>query len=84
MKFPGLLLVILSAVSLAGCLHFRGAGPCYGVGCPAFATPPASASQSASSQPASAQNTETAANQPNSSAAKHPHGLHALLKKAKL
>lgn len=84
MKLSGLLLVMLSTVSLAGCLRFRGAGPCYGVGCPAFATPPANAPQSASSQPGRAQNTETAANQPSSPAGKHSHSLHALLKKVKL
>ncbi len=84
MKLSGLLLVMLSAVSLAGCLQFRGPGPCYGVGCSGFTHPPAQTSQTASSQSARAQNTETAANQPSSPTGKHSHGLHALLKKVKL
>lgn len=82
--YGGLLLVMLSSVSLAGCLQFRGAGPCYGAGCAGFTQPPASAPQNSSSQPAAARGTETAANQPDSPAAKRSHGLHALLKKAKL
>lgn len=82
--YGGLLLVMLSSVSLAGCLQFRGAGPCYGVGCAGFTQPPASAPQNSSSQPAAARGSETAANQPDSPAAKQSHGLHALLKKAKL
>lgn len=79
----GFALAVLSVVSLAGCLHFRSTGPCYGVGCRAFTTPSGASSQNASSQSAAEQSAQ-AANQPNSPAAKRSHGIHALLKKAKL
>lgn len=81
----GLLLVLLSAVSLGGCLRFRSAaGPCYGVGCPALTAPSGSSARNTSLQSASAQAEDTTANQANSSADKKSHGIHALLKKVKL
>jgi hypothetical protein len=39
----GLLLVLLSVVSLSGCMHST--GPCYGVGCHAFTGAQPQASQ---------------------------------------
>jgi hypothetical protein len=68
----GLLLVLLFAVSLAGCIHET--GPCYGVGCRAFTSPPAS-------QPTPAQ---AAATQPGSKSAKKSHRFSKMLKKVKL
>ncbi len=78
----GLLLLLLCAVSLAGCIHAT--GPCYGVGCHAFTTPSGGHSQNAGSQAAPARSAQAAATQPKSSAAKKSHGIHALLKKVKL
>ena len=89
MKITGGLLLLL-AVSLAGCIHAT--GPCYGVGCHAFTTPSSARTQNAGSQntqspTAPQQNAQTAqagAAQPNASGAKKSHGIHALLKKIKL
>jgi len=75
----GLLIVLLCAVSLAGCI--RATGPCYGVGCHAFTTPSGSQAQNAA---APAQNAQATASRPKSKAAQKSHGLHALLKKIKL
>jgi hypothetical protein len=83
----GLLLLLLSALTLSGCLVLRSEGPCYGVGCRAFTTPQASGqAQSAASPNAPAQNAQSAAGQNPSAApsSKKPHGFHALLKKIKL
>ena len=69
----GLALVLFLAVSLTGCLHFlhfRNTGPCYGVGCPAFADAPRAGSEA---QSAPARKTQAAANQPKPSAAKAAH-----------
>lgn len=65
----GFLLVLLSAVSLSGCLQFHGAGPCYGVGCGAFSAHSGSA---------------PAATQSNPDSGKKPRHAHKFLKKIKL
>jgi hypothetical protein len=71
MKLSGgiFLLLLLSAVSLGGCMAFHGAGPCYGVGCGAFSAPSGSA-------PAAAQS--------NADTGKKPRRARKLLKKIKL
>lgn len=78
----GLLIVLLCAVSLAGCI--RATGPCYGVGCHAFTTPSGSRARKATAPTPPARNAQAAANQKKSKAGKKSHGLHALLKKIKL
>jgi hypothetical protein len=76
----GLLIVMLCAVSLAGCI--RATGPCYGVGCHAFTTPSGSQAQNAPAPPA--RNAQATASQPKAPASKKRHGIRALLKKVKL
>jgi hypothetical protein len=78
----GLLIVMLCAVSLAGCI--RATGPCYGVGCHAFTTPSGSQAQSAAAPAPPAQNSQAASSRRKSKAPQKRHGLHALLKKVKL
>lgn len=59
MRKLGLLLLSFSVLSLGGCM--RAMGPCYGVGCHAFAAPqPAAAPQATVSQNALLQRTEAA------------------------
>jgi hypothetical protein len=76
----GLLLVLLSAISLAGCLEIRrNIGPCYGLGCPAFA----SSRKPTASNSTPAGDGQASTNHPNSPDAKQGHGLHAMLRKIK-
>ncbi|HVB86923.1 MAG TPA: hypothetical protein VNK23_09715 [Candidatus Dormibacteraeota bacterium] len=79
MKLTGGLL-LLFALSLAGCIHAT--GPCYGVGCHAFTTPSGAKSQASPNQ--TSQTSQTSPGPASASGAKKSHGIHSLLKKVKL
>jgi hypothetical protein len=83
-KIGGVVIVLLSTLSLPACTLMRSVGPCYGYGCHGSSAPQSGQTQNASSQTAPVQNAQSAVSQSNKPAAKKPHGFHGLLKKVKL
>lgn len=80
MKTTGVLVVVLlCAATLAGC--FRATGPCYGVGCRAFAPGSGSRTQNAA---APKQKEKAASARAGAKGGQKSHGVYALLKKIKL
>jgi len=85
-----ILLALLSLLALSGCMVLRTGGPCYGVGCHAFAAPQASQARSVApsnntqAQNTPAANTEAQNTQPAASTPQQAHGVKALLHKVKL